>query len=104
MDYGFVLALAVAPLALLASAALLGWFFRRSVFKSMNLSVVGVPLDLRTPTAIQTDRRSAPVLIRRLELSAVGRATRQGAVALSAAETTVRATRLVGSRRSRRLR
>jgi hypothetical protein len=94
MDYGFVLVLAVAPLALLASAALLGWFFRRSVFKSMNLSVVGVPLDPQMPAAIQT-ARSAPVLIRRLELSGVGRATGQGAVALSAAETTVRATRLV---------
>lgn len=95
MDYRFVLALAAAPLALLASSALLGWFFRRSVFKSMNLSVVGVPLDSQMPTAIQPARRSAPLLIRRLELSGVGRATGQGAVALSAAETTLRATRLV---------
>lgn len=95
MDYRFVLELAVAPMVLLTSSALLGWFFRRSVFKSMNLSAVGVPLDSQMPTAIQPARRSAPLLIHRLELCGVGKATGQGAVALSAAETTIRAIRLV---------
>src|SRR5271166_939292 len=65
MDYGFVLKLAVAPLALLAVAALLGWFFRRSILRSMNLSVVGIPLDRQRPAAIQIAPRLAPLSIRR---------------------------------------
>jgi len=94
MDYGYVLKMAVAPLALLAAAVLLGWFFRRSVLRSMNLSVVGIPLDTQSPAAVQISLTSAPLSIRRLELFGIGKATGQAAVALSAAETTVRATRL----------
>jgi hypothetical protein len=95
MDYGYVLKMAVAPVAILAAAALLDWFFRRSCLRSMNLSVVGVPLDTQRPAAIQTASELAPLSIHRLELSGVGRATGQGAAALSGAETTLRATRLV---------
>src|SRR5271167_4174781 len=94
MNYGYVLKMAVAPLVLLATATLLGWFFRRSALRSMNLSVVGSPLDTQGPAAIQTAPPPAPLSLRRLELSGVGGATGQGAVALSAAETTARATRL----------
>jgi hypothetical protein len=94
MDYGYVLKMAVAPLALLAAAALLGWFFRRSILRSMNLSVVGIPLDTQSPAAVQICLTSAPLSIRRLELSGIGKATGQAAVALSATETIVRATRL----------
>src|SRR5215831_7856768 len=93
MDYGYLWKMAVAPLALLATAALLGWFFRRSILRSMNLSVVGIPLDTQSPAAVQICLTLAPLSIRRLELSGIGQATGQAAVALSATETLVRATR-----------
>jgi hypothetical protein len=68
-DYSLLLDMAVVPLAVLAVAAMAAHFLRRSVERSMSVSVPGTVIDVEAPPAARPTHEQPRLSLRRLNLS-----------------------------------